>query len=102
MRVVQALYWSKDLLPSDRRGIMLRLKRVLSAPADSSAIRDDLKAGLPTMPAWMQAFVRELLAAPPAADRKIRRENTKAVKRNRRPSSPRGRTRQHASHAERA
>jgi hypothetical protein len=61
MRVVQALYWLKDLLPSERDGSRLRLNRILSDPDSGSAIRDDLKDGLPAMPTWMQSIVRELL-----------------------------------------
>ncbi len=62
MRVVQAFYWLKDLLPSDRDGIMSRLNRILSDPDSGSAIRADLKDGLPAMPTWMQSLVREILA----------------------------------------
>jgi hypothetical protein len=62
MRVVQALHWLKDLLPSDRDGIMMRLKQILNNPDSGSAIRDDLKDGLPAVPIWMQSLVRELLA----------------------------------------
>jgi hypothetical protein len=65
MRVVQALHWLKDLLPSDRDGIILRLSRILNDPASGPAMRDDLRNGLPTMPTWMHSLVRELLMAPP-------------------------------------
>jgi hypothetical protein len=88
MRVVQALYWLKDLLPSDRDGIMVRLKRILSDPGSGSAIRDDLNDGLPAIPIWMQSLVRELLAAPPIEDKNNRRINhpvaVSAAKRSRR------------------
>ena len=94
MRVVQALYWLKDLLPSDRDGIMTRLKRILTDQENGSRIRDDLKDGLPAMPTWMQTLVRELLAVPPAIDqnsrhrtkRSVANDSTKAVKRSRRPA----------------
>jgi hypothetical protein len=62
MRVVQAAYWVKNLLPSDGEGIALRLKRVLRDPDYGAAIREDLKDGLGAMPTWMQSLVRELLA----------------------------------------
>lgn len=100
MRVVQALYWLKDLLPSDRDGIMSRLKRILNDPDSGPAIRDDLKEGLPAMPTWMQSFVRELLHVPPIPDqdssprtnRAVTPDRTKQAKRNRRPAPLRGGT----------
>lgn len=106
MRIVQALYWLKDLLPSDRDRIMVRLKRILSDPDSGSAIRDDLKDGLPAMPIWMQSLVRQLLAAPPIKDKKNRRVNhpvaVKAAKRSRRTIPARSRTGLHVSGAGRA
>jgi hypothetical protein len=106
MRVVQALHWLKDLLPSDRDGIMVRLKRVLSDPDSGSAIRDDLKDGLPAMPIWMQSLVRELIAAPPIENKSNRRVNhptaVSAAKRGRRSVSAPSRTGLHASSAGRA
>lgn len=97
MRVVQALYWLKDLLPSDRDGIMLRLKRILSGPDSGSAIRDDLRNGLPAMPIWMQSLVRELLTAPLTDDKSDdRRANhpvvVNAAKRSPRSDKTRSRT----------
>jgi hypothetical protein len=65
MRVVQALHWLKDLLPSDRDGIILRLSRILNDPASGPVMRDDLRNGLSTMPTWMHSLVRELLTAAP-------------------------------------
>lgn len=62
MRVVQALHWLRDVVASDRSRILDRLRLVLADPSHGSAIRDDLRAGLPTLPAWMQSLVRELLA----------------------------------------
>ena len=107
MRVVQALYWLKDLLPSDRDGIMLRLKRILSTPDSGPAIRDDLRDGLPAMPIWMQSLVRELLATPPIGDRSDSRRVTRpkavnAAKRSRRSTPTRSRTGLRASRAGKA
>lgn len=64
MRVVQALYWLRDLLAANRDRIMLlnRLMAILNDPDHGAAIRDDLREGLPALPEWMQAVVRELLA----------------------------------------
>jgi hypothetical protein len=61
MRVVQALYWVRDLLPRDMDRIRARLISVLQDPAHGSAIRDDLRQGLRTLPEWMQTIVRDLL-----------------------------------------
>jgi hypothetical protein len=62
MRVVQALYWLQDVLASDRGRILNRLRAVLIDHANGSAIRDDLRQGLHTLPTWMQSLLRELLA----------------------------------------
>lgn len=61
MRVVQALHWLKDVLPAERDRVMARLRALLDEPSHGPAIRDDLRAGLATLPAWMQTFVRALL-----------------------------------------
>jgi hypothetical protein len=61
MRVVQALYWLRDLLPRDMDRIRARLVSVLQDPAHGSAIRDDLHKGLSALPEWMQTIVRDLL-----------------------------------------
>ena len=61
MRVVQALHWLKDVLHTDRDRVMTRLRALLDEPPHGPAIRNDLRAGLATLPAWMQAVVRELL-----------------------------------------
>ena len=61
MRVVQALYWVRDLLPSDKDRILARLVTVLQDPVHGAAIRSDLRKGLPALPEWMQTIVRDLL-----------------------------------------
>ena len=61
MRVVQALYWLRDMLPRDKDRIFKRLITILRDPQHGKAIRDDLRDGLPTLPEWMQAIVRDLL-----------------------------------------
>jgi len=60
MRVVQALHWLKDTLPADKPRIVKRLSTLLEDPAQGDPIRQDLLAGFRTLPAWMQAIVREL------------------------------------------
>ena len=60
MRVVQALYWLKDTLATDRVRILSRLAQVLADPVHGLAICQDLLDGFGVLPAWMQSLVREL------------------------------------------
>lgn len=62
MRVVQALHWLKDTLPGDQDRIMKRFQAILHDPKNGAAIREDLRAGLSTLPTWMQPLIRDLLA----------------------------------------
>jgi hypothetical protein len=64
MRIVQALHWLKDTLPSDQDRILTRLSAILRDPQHGPTLRDDLRQGLAALPAWMQALLRPLLAAP--------------------------------------
>ncbi len=61
MRLVQALHWLRGMLPSDNDSIQKRLKAILIDPVHGPAIRDDLKAGLNTLPQWMHELVNGLL-----------------------------------------
>ena len=61
MRFVQALYWLRDMLPSDDGGLRRRLISILRDPDHGQAIRDDLSAGFSALPEWMRAIVRDLL-----------------------------------------
>ena len=63
MRIVQALHWLKDTLPMDHDRIVSRLAAILADPRHGTVLRDDLRAGLATLPAWMQRLVRDLLGA---------------------------------------
>jgi hypothetical protein len=67
MRIVQALYWLKDTLKNDRafdqQFVQTKLVRLLQNSAQGAALRDDLQTGLPTLPSWMQQWVRNLIAA---------------------------------------
>ena len=65
MRVVQALYWLKDTLPSDRAAILNKLGNILADPAHGAAIRQDLLDGFGMLPAWLQSLVRELPGCDP-------------------------------------
>lgn len=63
MRVVQALHWLQDVLagPDERARVARQLRRLFEDPAHGHTIRDDLRAGLPALPIWMQDFLRDLL-----------------------------------------
>lgn len=65
MRVVQALHWLKDTLPSDRDRIVRRLAQVLDDPAHGAAIVQDLQGAYNAMPGWMQDLIRELPGCAP-------------------------------------
>jgi hypothetical protein len=58
MRIVQALHWLRDLLPTDQGRILKRLQAIISDPAHGAAIRQDLAAGIHTLPTWMRNLVR--------------------------------------------
>ncbi|WP_321893811.1 DUF6088 family protein [Paraburkholderia tropica] len=67
MRIVQALHWLKDTLPADKPRIVKRLTALLDDPVQGDPIRHDLLVGFHTLPAWMQAIVRELPGCDPQA-----------------------------------
>lgn len=66
MRIVQALYWLHDTLEGtskiDQEESQTKLIRYLQSSQQGHEIRDDLKQGLHTVPAWMQGWIRKLLA----------------------------------------
>jgi hypothetical protein len=68
MRVVQALHWLHDVLPSDRDAILGRLRNLIAHDAQSAAIAQDLRTGLAAMPIWMQSIVRTLVTEAPDSD----------------------------------
>lgn len=63
MRVVQALHWLQDVLGQDeeRERVIGILRRLFDKPDVGPEIRNDLKAGLGSLPIWMQEFLRPLL-----------------------------------------
>lgn len=88
MRIVQALYWLKDTLTSERSLVLNKLSKVLDDPVHGAAIRRDLREGFNVLPAWMQSLVRELPGCAPQATRQspgtekppsVRRRNVKYV-----------------------
>jgi hypothetical protein len=58
MRIVQALHWLKDMLPSDGEKVRTSLARLLVDPKHGSAATADLVQGFSLLPAWMQDFLR--------------------------------------------
>jgi hypothetical protein len=60
MRIVQALYWLKYTLASDRESILARLAKIVEDSTHGSSIRRDLIDGFGVLPAWMQGLLREL------------------------------------------
>ena len=70
MRVVQALHWLHGVLADsdDRRRVRQRLRAILADQSQGAVIAADLIDGLPTLPTWMQSFVRELVAHDAADD----------------------------------
>jgi len=66
MRIVQALYWLKDALKNhdsliDQKVIEAKIARLLYDPKQGAVIQEDLQQGLHTVPAWMQAWIRNLI-----------------------------------------
>jgi hypothetical protein len=68
MRVVQALFWLHDVLPSDRDAVLRRLRNLIVRDPRGGIIAADLQAGLSAMPIWMQTIVRDLIAQVHDAD----------------------------------
>jgi hypothetical protein len=67
MRVVQALHWLKDMLPSDGDKVRKTLARLLRDPKHGQAIRSDLAQGFGVLPGWMQTFLRTVPGFDPAS-----------------------------------
>ena len=68
MRVVQALHWLHDVLPSDQDAILTRLRNLIAHDAQGAVIVQDLRTGLAAMPIWMQSIVRVLVTDAPDVD----------------------------------
>jgi hypothetical protein len=77
MRFVQALYWVRDMLPSDDGNIRNRLVRILQDPDHGQAIQNDLRDGFHALPDWMRVLVRDLLQQANAAAEPPRRKKTR-------------------------
>lgn len=62
MRVVQALHWLQDMIQTGQaEDATDRLRDMLRDPARGQLLRDDLRDGLPTLPIWMQNYLRDML-----------------------------------------
>lgn len=61
MRIVQALHWLRDSIHQDGGSIQGKLLRLFQAPQYGIALQKDIIAGLPTLPAWMQQFLRGVM-----------------------------------------
>ena len=89
MQIVQALHWLREALtdPMDRRRILRRLRTILADREQGPAITADLADGVPTLPAWMQDIVRELIASRDDPDLPVRRRTVqrRTAPRTRRP-----------------
>jgi hypothetical protein len=66
MRVVQALHWLKDMLPTNGDKVRKTLARLLSDPRHGPAISSDLATGFGVLPGWMQSFLRTVPGFNPA------------------------------------
>lgn len=91
MRIVQALYWLKDTLTSERSSILNKLTKVLADPVHGPAIRQDLLDGFKVLPTWMQSLVRELPGCDPQVALTATRQSPEAEK----PPSVRRRSTKH-------
>lgn len=79
MRVVQALYWLQDMLQSDPTAILKRLAATLNDRDHGTAIRNDLRQGIHTLPIWMQQIVRPLIEDQGATARKTQPRSRRAT-----------------------
>jgi len=61
MRFVQALYWLRDMIPSNNGSIRKRLVSILKDADHAQAIQDDLRGGLHALPEWMRGFTLTML-----------------------------------------
>ena len=73
MRVVQALYWLRDLLDSDNGTDPATPARDPRRPWLRRLDPSDLRRGLPMLPIWMKSIVRQLLETRPRAAATARR-----------------------------
>jgi hypothetical protein len=73
MRIVQALHWLRDLLPTEGDSILKRIRKILDDPKHGKAVRDDLRNGLDALPVWMRDLVNRLLREADEPQRQARK-----------------------------
>lgn len=63
MRVVQALYWLRDLLAREGESdqIKRKLAKFFETPTVGPALKGDLAAGVTALPTWMWIFLKPLV-----------------------------------------
>jgi len=63
MRLVQALNWLKPKLAdsTQQHRVQKKITQLLSDPGQGPLLRKDIQAGMSTLPAWMQDFLREIV-----------------------------------------
>jgi hypothetical protein len=79
MRIVQALHWLHDMLPTNGDSILKRVARILEDPNQGKAIRDDLRSGLDALPTWMRDLVSRLLRDTDQSDATTRKSFSSPV-----------------------
>lgn len=65
MRIVQALHWLRDTIGDrdDYADLQQRIDTLLHSGSNATKVRNDLRDGLSTLPAWMHDFLKPLLTA---------------------------------------
>jgi hypothetical protein len=61
MRLIQALYWLRDKITTDKDQIERRVRTILSDEKHGAAIASDIKKDLTTLPDWMQIFLSPII-----------------------------------------
>jgi hypothetical protein len=83
MRIVQALHWLHDLLPTEGDSILGKIRKILEGPA-GKVIRDDLRTGLDALPTWMRDLVTRLLQETDQPSVQTRKNTVQGVRSRRR------------------
>lgn len=76
MRLVQALHWLHDVLPTDGARVSDKVTLILQDPSHGELIRNDLISGYDALPSWMQSFLQSALGVDKhSKSRRLRRTN---------------------------
>ena len=68
MRVVQALHWLHDAGGDTDPAVSGRLRTIFADPDHGADIVEDLRAGMLTLPLWMQKILRDAMPPAPVTD----------------------------------